>query len=155
MTYSGRGLPQLTPFGVSALFADQDDASRATRALQKELAIPPEAIGVALDPGPDPAEVRGEDGYMGLTKGGAVMVKVSVPDSPTAERVRAALVAAGGQLTQDELGSPSVGGTGPTTAHGRVGLIGGPIRTSSMAERVYQDRLEQEERERRGDHAPS
>jgi hypothetical protein len=150
MTYSGRSLPQVTPFGVSAHFVDQPAANAATRALQKKLGIPTEAIGVAIEPGPDPAEVAGRDGYMGLTKGGHVIVNVSVPDAEIAERVRAVLAAAGGELTSEEQrGSPSVGAYGPTTAHGRVGIIGGPPETSSMAEKSYQDTLEQEERERR------
>ena len=150
MTYSGRGLPQVTPFGVSARFVDQHAANAATRALQKELGIPTEAIGVAAEPGPDPAELAGRDAYMGLTKGGAVIVKVSVPDAEVAARVKALLVAAGGaELTRDEPGSPSVGGYGPTTAHGKVGLIGAEPATSSMAERSFQDGLEKQEREQR------
>jgi hypothetical protein len=155
MTYSGRSLPQVTPIGVSAHFVDQRAANAATRALQKQLGIPTEAIGVAAEPGLDRAEVAGRDAYMGLTKGGHVIVKVSVPDAETAERVIAALVAAGGEPTSEEPGSPSVGAYGPTTAHGQGGIIGGVPETSSMAERSYQDALEQEERERQERKRPS
>jgi hypothetical protein len=150
MTYSGRSLPQVTPFGVSARFVDQHAARAATRALQKELGIPTEAIGVAVEPGPDPAELAGKDAYMGLTKGGAVIVKVSVPDAEMAARVKALLVAAGGaELTKDEPGSPSIGAYGPTTAHGAVGIIGAEPETSSMAERSFQDALENQDREQK------
>jgi hypothetical protein len=148
MTYSGRSLPQVTPFGVSAHFVDQKAAGAATRALQRTLGIPTEAISVAAEPGSVPDQDGGRIGPVDPTVRGHVIVNVSVPDAETADRVRAALVEAGGRLTGDERGSPSVGGYGPTTAHGRVGIIGGEPETSSMAERSFQDALENDERER-------
>ncbi|HEY3107789.1 MAG TPA: hypothetical protein VGL23_03505 [Chloroflexota bacterium] len=150
MTYSGRSLPQITPFGVSARFVDQHAANAATRALQKELGIPTEAIGVAAEPGAAAAEPSARDASKGQVRGGAVIVKVSVPDAELVGRVKALLAAAGGaELTKDEPGSPSVGGYGPTTAHGRVGIIGAEPETSSMAERSFQDALENQEREQK------
>src|SRR5829696_8287433 len=112
MTYSGRSLPQVVPSGVSAHFVDQDAANAATRALQRGLGIPTEAVGVALEPGIDAGEAAGEDAYAGLTKGGHVIVNVSVSDEQVAERVRAVLVEAGGALVSEKLASPSVGGYG-------------------------------------------
>ena len=156
MTDSGRSLPQVTPLGVSAHFGDQHAANAATRALQKTLAIPPEAISVVVAPGPAPAELAQKDAYRvtrgaamhELTEGGALIVNVGVPDAALAARVKELLVAAGGaELTRDEPGSPSVGAYGPTTAHGTVGIIGAEPETSSMAERSFQDALESQDRE--------
>ena len=155
MTDSGRSLPQVTPFGVSARFVDQHAAGAATRALQKTLGIPTEAIGVAAEPGAAAAAPSPRDAALGEVRGGAVIVNVSVPDGDTAARVKELLLASGGaELSRDEPGSPSVGGYGPTTAHGRAGLIGAAPGTSAMAERSYQDALEgrdREEQERRRD----
>jgi hypothetical protein len=75
--------PRVIPGGVSARFGDRRAASRATRSLQREHGLPTEAIGVSMEPGPDAAEVGGRGGYLGVTKGGAVIVNVAVADEAT------------------------------------------------------------------------
>jgi hypothetical protein len=78
---------------------------------------------------------------MGVTKGGAVIVNVSVADAEIAARIKQLLATAGGELTQDGFGSPLMGAYGPTTAHGRRGVIGGQPATSAMANQTFQDAL--------------
>jgi hypothetical protein len=146
--YSGNTLPQIEPTGVSARFTDRPGVNRATRTLQKDMGIPTEAISVAQVPGLDEATVRGQNGYLGITSSGDILVNVSVPDAEMARRVLEVLTSCGGAVTQDQHGSPSVGAYGYTTAHGTVGIIGAEPETSAMANQTFQDSLDRNDSDR-------
>jgi hypothetical protein len=132
MAYGTSGLPQIQPAGVSAYFEDMPAANKASRALQKKLRVPFEAIGLTLAPGVDPGKVSGEGAYLGITGGGRVLLNVAVPDEATSERVVELITSLGGELANVEHGSPSTGAYGPTTGWGRYGVIGGEPETTSM-----------------------
>ena len=66
--------PRPPRLGVSARFDDRKAVNRATRALQKELKLPPENVSVAMSAGLDPGEAEDRTGYIGITKGGTLIV---------------------------------------------------------------------------------
>src|SRR5262245_3679552 len=97
--YEG-GKPRLPRTGVSALFADHKVANRATRALQKQLGLRPEQVSVALAPGIDDEELKGQGGYIGITKAGAVLVHASGYEPAVDDRVKELLASSGGKLIE-------------------------------------------------------
>jgi hypothetical protein len=122
---------------VSARFDGTENANRATRALQKELGLAPGDVSAVLAPGTIPNLGGGREGYMGLTKVGAILVHARARTPEMVERVRALLQKLGGELVLDEVGTVSTGGYGPTTAHGARSVFGGPATTSSMANQRF------------------
>lgn len=122
---------------MTARFATATEANRATRALQRQLRLRAEDVGVTLAPGVDASELSGGGGYMGITKAGAVLVHARAVDDDLISRARAMLTKLGGTLVESEYGTASTGGYGPTTASGTQGVFGGPPGTSSMANHLF------------------
>jgi len=130
--YEG-GKPRPPRTGVSARFPDHNAANKATRALQKTLGLRPEQVSVALAPGIDANELKGEGGYIGITKAGAVLVHARGYDASLSDRVAELMTSMGGQLVESKFNTVSTGGYGPTTANGASGVFGGEPGTSAMA----------------------
>lgn len=129
--------PRPPRLGVSARFDDRKAVNRATRALQKELKLPPENVSVAMSAGLDPTEATDTTGYIGITKGGTLIVHARAFDLESREKAIAILLRHGGDVMVGDQGSPSTGGYGPTTANGTRGVIGDLARTSSMDNHLY------------------
>jgi hypothetical protein len=121
---------------VSARFEGTEHANRATRALQKELGLAPGDVSSVLAPGTVP-NLGGRQGYMGLTKVGAILVHARARTPEMVDRIRALMQRLGGQLVLEEAATASTGGYGPTTAHGARSVFGGPATTSSMANQRF------------------
>ena len=122
---------------VSARFVGTENANRATRALQKELGLAPGDVSTVLAPGTVPNLGGLREGYMGLTKVGAILVHARARTPEMVEKVRTLLQRLGGELILNEVGTVSTGGYGPTTAHGAASVFGGPATTSSMANQRF------------------
>jgi hypothetical protein len=122
---------------VSARFVGTENANRATRALQKELGLAPGDVSSVLAPGTVPNLGGRREGYMGLTKVGAILVHARARTPEMADKVRALFQRLGGEVVLDEAGTVSTGGYGPTTAHGAKSVFGGPATTSSMANQRF------------------